>query len=71
MPLPVERYAAAMPARRCTKRRYATSAEAAAAIAAMAQRYGGVVFKKPYRCGKCRAWHITSTPPNGPRRVKH
>jgi hypothetical protein len=58
-------------ARRCTKRRYATKRDAAAAIAKMAERYGGVVYKKPYRCGKCRAWHITSTPPGGPKRVQH
>ena len=30
------------------------------------------VFKRIYRCGRCKAWHITSTPPlRIPRRVKH
>jgi hypothetical protein len=60
-----------MPAKRCTKKRYATQREAAAAIQGMAEKYGSVVYKKPYRCGKCKAWHITSRPPGGPRRVKH
>lgn len=60
-----------MTVRRCTKQRYATRNDAAAAIRGMADKYGGIVFKKPYRCGKCKAWHITSTPPSGPRRVQH
>ncbi|NUT55206.1 MAG: hypothetical protein HOQ03_04395 [Thermoleophilia bacterium] len=51
----------------CTKRRYATVGEARHAIAAMASRFG-FVFKRPYRCGRCRAFHITSTPPIGTRR---
>jgi hypothetical protein len=59
-----------MPAKRCTKKRYPTKRDAAAAIQGMAEKYGGVVYKKPYRCARCRAWHITSTPPSGPRRIK-
>jgi len=55
---------------RCTKGPYATKAEAEAAIAGMAGRLGPIVFKKNYRCGKCKAWHISSTPWSGPRRKK-
>lgn len=55
---------------RCTKGPYATKAEAEAAIAGMAGRFGPIVFKKNYRCGKCKAWHISSTPWSGPRRKK-
>lgn len=56
----------------CQKKSYSKRADAHVAIAAMAQRYGPLVYKKPYWCGKCKAWHITSTPPrSGPRRVKN
>jgi hypothetical protein len=48
--------------KQCTKTRYATFAEAERAIAAMARRFGPFTFKRPYRCGPCRAYHITSTP---------
>jgi hypothetical protein len=59
--------------RRCTKQvRYSTREEAESAIRAMAVRFGNFVFKKPYRCGKCRAWHITSSPPSrAGRRIQH
>jgi hypothetical protein len=58
--------------KRCTKTTtYKTLAEARAAIAAMAAKYGGVVYKKPYRCSTHKGWHITSTPPRGGRRIKH
>jgi hypothetical protein len=56
--------------KRCTKRPYASKAEAQAAIAAMARRFGPIVFKKSYRCAKCKAWHISSTPWTGPRRKR-
>ena len=52
----------------CTKARYATACDARQAIGGMAQRFGGFVFKRPYRCGRCRAFHITSTPPTKARR---
>jgi hypothetical protein len=52
----------------CMKTRYATVREAQQAIAGMASRFGGFVFKRPYRCGRCRAFHITSTPPLKARR---
>jgi hypothetical protein len=42
--------------------------EAHVAIAGMASRFGSFVFKRPYRCGRCRAFHITSTPPLKARR---
>jgi hypothetical protein len=34
----------------------------------MADRFGGFTFKRPYRCGRCGAFHITSTPPMKARR---
>ena len=52
----------------CDKTRYATVRDAHVAIAGMAERYGAFVFKRPYRCGRCRAFHITSTPPPKARR---
>jgi hypothetical protein len=56
----------------CTKVAYATRGEAAAAIDAMFRRFPSIVFKKPYRCGACKAWHVTSTPRLGAgRRIKH
>jgi hypothetical protein len=49
--------------KRCEKsQRYVSRAEAEAAIERMVQKWGNVLYKRPYRCGKCRAWHITSTP---------
>jgi hypothetical protein len=56
--------------KRCTKRPYATKFEAQTAIASMARRFGPIVFKKAYRCGQCKAWHISSTPWTGRRRKK-
>ena len=52
----------------CTKTRYETVRDAHQAIAGMAGRFGSFVFKRPYRCGRCRAFHITSTPPLKARR---
>ena len=59
--------------KRCRKQAYATHAEADAALARMLNRYPSVVYKKVYRCGKCKAWHITSTPRGfgRPSRVQH
>jgi hypothetical protein len=59
--------------KRCRKRAYATHAEADAALAGMLKRYPLVVYKKVYRCGKCKAWHITGTPRaiGRPSRVRH
>lgn len=54
--------------RGCTKTRYATFREAEDAIAAMARKFGPFTFKRPYRCARCRAFHITSTPPIKGRR---
>src|SRR5206468_151826 len=54
----------------CIKKRYATLEEAKRAIEAMANRFPSVVYKKPYRCGPCKAWHITSTPPGRGRRIQ-
>ena len=47
----------------CTKTRYATVRDAQQAIAGMVHRFGNFTFKRSYRCGRCRAFHITSTPP--------
>jgi hypothetical protein len=52
----------------CTKTHYASVRDAQQAIAGMAKRFGGFTFKRPYRCGRCRAFHITSTPPIKARR---
>jgi len=52
----------------CTKTRYATVHDARQAIAGMVKRFGSFTFKRPYRCGRCRAFHITSTPPIKARR---
>ncbi|MEO5575347.1 MAG: hypothetical protein ABIR67_02555 [Gaiellaceae bacterium] len=52
----------------CTKARYATVRDAQHAIAGMVKRFGGFTFKRPYRCGRCRAFHLTSTPPIKARR---
>jgi hypothetical protein len=45
-----------------------TVRDAQHAISAMARRFGSFTFKRPYRCGRCRAFHITSTPPIKARR---
>ena len=52
----------------CTKTRYASVRDAKQAIAGMVHRFGNFTFKRPYRCGRCRAFHITSTPPIKARR---
>ena len=52
----------------CTKTRYPTVRDAHQAIAAMARKFGAFTFKRPYRCGRCRAFYITSTPPIKGRR---
>jgi hypothetical protein len=52
----------------CTKSRYPSVRDAEQAISAMARRFGAFTFKRPYRCGRCRAFHITSTPPIKARR---
>ena len=52
----------------CTKTSYATARDAQQAIAGMVARFGSFTFKRPYRCGRCRAFHITSTPPIKARR---
>jgi hypothetical protein len=58
--------------KRCNKRRYATREEAEAAIGGMVRRFGNVLFKKPYWCGRCKAWHVTGRPPlRAGRRIKH
>ena len=55
----------------CTKARYPSVREAEHAIAAMVRRFGAFTFKRPYRCGRCRAFHITSTPPIKARRKQY
>jgi len=52
----------------CTKTCYESVRDAERAIAGMARRFGAFTFKRPYRCGRCRAFHITSTPPLKGRR---
>ena len=56
--------------KKCTKTGYATRVDAERAITAMARRFGGVTFKRPYWCGPCRSFHITSTPRAKARRKK-
>jgi hypothetical protein len=56
--------------RRCTKKGYETYPEVQEAIRAIAKKYPYVVYKKAYRCAKCKAWHITSTPPSRGRRIQ-
>jgi hypothetical protein len=53
----------------CNKRRYASKAEAAAAIAGMSRKWA-FVYKRPYRCAKCKAWHITGTPRRPHKRIR-
>jgi hypothetical protein len=59
--------------KRCRKHAYTTHTEADVALARMLSRYPSIVYKRVYRCGKCKAWHITSTPRSfsRPSRVKH
>jgi hypothetical protein len=64
----VDRLTVAVKRKPCTKTRYETVRDAQQAIAGMASRFGSFVFKRPYRCGRCRAFHITSTPPLKARR---
>ena len=52
----------------CTKTSYESVRAAEQAIAAMARKFGSFTFKRPYRCGRCRAFHVTSTPPLKGRR---
>jgi len=40
------------------------------AIEAMTKRFPSAVYKKPYRCATCKAWHVTSTPPRRGRRIQ-
>jgi len=65
---PVDRTGVAVKRKPCTKTRYQSVRDAHLAIGGMATRFGGFVFKRPYRCGRCRAFHITSTPPLKARR---
>ena len=58
----------AMRRKTCVKTRYQSPREAEQAIAGMVRRFGTFTFKRPYRCGRCRAFHITSTPPLKGRR---
>ena len=56
--------------KKCTKTRFATKEEARRAVSGMATRWA-FVYKGIYRCGKCKAYHITSTPRiGGPKRKK-
>jgi hypothetical protein len=64
----VDRSSVAVKRKSCTKTRYETPRAAEQAIAAMARKFGAFTFKRPYRCGRCRAFHITSTPPLKGRR---
>jgi hypothetical protein len=54
--------------KKCTKTRYASREDAQHAIDGMARRFGWFTFKRAYRCGPCRAYHISSTPPPRGRR---
>jgi hypothetical protein len=65
---PVDRITVAVKRRACTKTPYSSVRDAQQAIAGMADRFGGFVFKRPYRRGRCRAFHNTSTPPIKTRR---
>ncbi len=51
----------------CDKTPYKTKQAAREAIAGMARRWN-FVFKRIYRCGRCKAYHISSTPPMRRRR---
>jgi hypothetical protein len=65
---PVDRRIVAVKRKPCTKTRYESVRAAELAIAAMARKFGAFTFKRPYRCGRCRAFHVTSTPPLKSRR---
>ncbi len=58
-----------MARKRCTKKAYATLAEASAAIREMGKKWN-LVYRKPYRCAMCKAWHTTGTPPRRGRRIQ-
>jgi len=52
----------------CDKgRAYATKEEARRAIHGMANKWS-FAYKRIYRCGACKAYHITSKPPFGRRK---
>lgn len=59
-----------MPRKRCTKVQYDSLGDARRAILRMSRQYAGVVYKKAYRCGSCKAWHVTGTPPPRGRRIQ-
>ena len=46
------------------KKAYATLTEANDAIREMGKKWN-LVYRKPYRCAICKAWHTTGTPPDG------
>jgi hypothetical protein len=54
--------------KKCTKSGYVTRSDAERAISAMAAKYGSITFKRPYWCGPCRGYHVTSTPSKGRRK---
>jgi hypothetical protein len=54
--------------KRCHKKPFGTEAEGKAAIHAMAEKYGSIVYKRVNRYGNCKAFHITSTPTRGRRK---
>jgi hypothetical protein len=59
--------------RPCAKLCYPSRGAAEAAIASLLRRHPEIVYKRAYRCGRCKAWHVTSTPrsPTLPSRIKH
>ena len=66
----VDRRNVAVRRKPCTKTRYASVSDAQQAIAGMVSGSKRSSFKRPYRCGRCRAFHITSTPPIKARRKR-
>lgn len=63
-----DRRSVAVKRKSCTNTCYESVRAAEQAIAGMARKFGAFTFKRPYRCGPCRAFHITSTPPLKGRR---
>ena len=59
-----------MPKKKCDKVSYATAAEAKDAIAAMVRKKPGIMYLKAYKCARCKAFHVTSTPPRRGRRIQ-
>lgn len=58
--------------RRCAKTRYRTRIDALIALARIQRRDNPKRSKtetRPYRCGRCHGWHLTSKPyrPRPPR----